>query len=86
LFVNVIVTIDHANAAVAVPDEAVVRTAEGPAVFVAERGAFRRQPVQVGRDDGQHVEILAGLALGTPIAVRNAYVLKSELEKSEVEE
>jgi cobalt-zinc-cadmium efflux system membrane fusion protein len=86
MFVDVTVTIDHANAEVAVPDDAIVRTAEGPAVFVVEGDVFRRQRVEIGRSDGQHTEILSGLSAGTPIVARNAYVLKSELEKSEYAE
>jgi membrane fusion protein, heavy metal efflux system len=86
MFVNVTVTVDHVTAPVTVPDEAVVRTAEGPAVFVADGARFRRQLVETGRSDGIHTEILSGLAAGTPVAARNAYVLKSELEKSAVEE
>jgi len=81
MFVNVVVTIDHATVPVAVPDDAVVRTGDETAVFVAQGSSFRRQVVETGRSDGRHTEILSGLEVGTPIAARNAYVLKSELEK-----
>ena len=81
MFVNVTVTVDHASVPVAVPDDAVVRTGEETAVFVAQGTSFRRQVVETGRSDGRHTEILSGLEAGTPIAARNAYVLKSELEK-----
>jgi cobalt-zinc-cadmium efflux system membrane fusion protein len=53
---------------------------------VVEGDVFRRQRVEIGRSDGQHTEILSGLSAGTPIVARNAYVLKSELEKSEYAE
>jgi len=86
LFANVTVTIDHARAAVAVADDAIVRTHEGTAVFVAAGNRFRMQPVKTGRSDGTHTEILSGLAAGTPVVDRNAFTLKSELEKANVEE
>jgi len=86
MFVNVTVTVDRATVPVAVPDDAVVRTGDETAVFVAQGSSFRRQVVETGRSDGRHTEILSGLEAGTPIAARNAYVLKSELEKSEYAE
>ena len=86
MFVPVTVTVDHVEVPIAVPDAAVVRTAEGPVVFVADGTRFREQKVQVGRSDGTNVEILDGIAAGTPIVSRNAFVLRSELEKSEYAE
>jgi len=52
-------------------------------VFVRTTRGFRAQPIQAGaRSDGM-VEVLAGLKSGTPIATRNAFLLKAELEKNE---
>jgi cobalt-zinc-cadmium efflux system membrane fusion protein len=86
LFADVVVTVDHADVPVAVPDTAIVRTDEGPAVFVAQGHRFRMQKVTIGRSDGSHTEIRSGLTAGTPVVDRNAFVLKSELEKASVEE
>jgi cobalt-zinc-cadmium efflux system membrane fusion protein len=87
MFVTVTVVTDHASVAVAVPDEGVVRTDEGPAVFVAAPdGAYRMQRVATGRSDGRMTEILSGLAPGTPVAARHAFVLKAEMMKAAEEE
>jgi len=86
LFADVSITVDHADVAVAVPDTAIVRTDEGPAVFVAQGARFRMQKVAVGRSDGTHTEIRSGITAGTPVVDRNAFILKSELEKSSVEQ
>jgi len=83
MFAQVVVTVDHVHVPVAVPDSAVVRTNEGPVVFVAQGTRYREQHVQIGRDDGVHAEIRSGLDAGTPVVSRNAFVLRSELEKSE---
>jgi cobalt-zinc-cadmium efflux system membrane fusion protein len=83
LFVTAAITVDRARAAVAVPEDAIVRTSGGPAVFRAEDTAFVLQPVTIGRADGQWTEIVEGLAPGARIATRNAYLLKAELGKSE---
>ena len=86
LFADVKVTVDRFTAPVAVPDEAVVRTDEGPVVFVVAGGRYRQTPVQVGRTDGRTTEIRGGLAAGTEVVVHGAYTLRSELEKAKYEE
>ena len=52
-------------------------------VFLAlPGGAFRAQPVKLGRSDGRNVEVLEGLAPGAQLASGNTFVIKSELGKS----
>jgi cobalt-zinc-cadmium efflux system membrane fusion protein len=85
MFVTVHVVLEQARVPVAVPDEAVVRTAEGPAVFRVRGSRFELEHVRVGRSDGETTEIVEGLAAGDSIAVAGAFVLKSELGKGEVE-
>lgn len=85
LFVTVRVTVSRSRVPVAVPEDAVVRTAQGPAVFLANGASYRLQPVTAGRSDGSKTEILAGLEPGARIVVRNAFRLKAELGRSEVE-
>jgi cobalt-zinc-cadmium efflux system membrane fusion protein len=50
-------------------------------VFVRVNGGFAPVPVKTGRDNGQLVEITAGLAAGTTYAANGSFVLKSELGK-----
>lgn len=83
LFVTARVAVDRARVAVAVPDEALVRMADGPAVFVAEGARFEARRVVAGRSDGRMTEIVSGLAAGDSVVVANAFVLKSELSKGE---
>jgi cobalt-zinc-cadmium efflux system membrane fusion protein len=82
LFVNAAVVTDHAQVPVAVPDDAIVRTADGNGVFVQDHGGFVLRPVVQGRSDGRTTEIKSGLAAGQTVAVTGAFVLKAELEKS----
>lgn len=86
LFVNVTVITDRVEARVAVPDDAIVRTDQGPAVFITDGRSFLERHVETGRSDGRTTEILAGVGPGTKVAVKNAFVLRSELEKSQLEE
>ncbi len=83
LYVNASIMVSEAEVAVAVPEEAIVRMPDGPAVFRSDRATFRVQPVVTGRSDGVFTEIVRGLEAGAAIVVKNAFLLKAELGKSE---
>jgi len=85
LFVSVAVTTRTAPAAVTVPFEAVQTVEERPSVFVRSADGFDTRPVTLGRRDGDHVEILDGLAVGDQVATRGSFTLKSELGKASAE-
>jgi membrane fusion protein, heavy metal efflux system len=88
LFVAVTVVTDRAPARVALPDDAIVRLQDGAAVFIpdsTEENVFRMRRVLPGRSDGRMTEV-GGIEPGTRVVVKNAFVLKAELEKSEYEE
>lgn len=83
LFVTVHTLVDRAQVPVAVPEEAIIRSRFGPAVFRVQGNVFELQPVVTGRSDGTHTEIVHGLEAGAAIATANVFVLKAELGKSE---
>ncbi len=79
--VTAVVVVERVSVPVAVPEEAIVRMGDGPAVFRADSMGFEVQPVTLGRSDGITTEIVTGLERGARVAVRNAFLLKAELEK-----
>jgi cobalt-zinc-cadmium efflux system membrane fusion protein len=83
LYVNVTAVVDHADVAVSIPDDAIVRSKFGPAVFLADGTTFEVQPVTPGRSDGVLTEIVEGLEAGSMVVVKNAYLLKAELGRGE---
>ena len=84
LLVTATVVTDRTTAAVAVPEEAVVRMGHGVAVFRAlSDSTFEVQIVTVGRSDGVLTEIVSGLEPGARVVVRNAFLLQAELGKAE---
>ncbi|MFD2644433.1 efflux RND transporter periplasmic adaptor subunit [Pseudomonas japonica] len=85
LFVSVAVTTRSAPAAVTVPFDAVQTVEERPSVFVRSAEGFDTRAVTLGRRDGDHVEILDGLAAGAVVASRGSFTLKSELGKASAE-
>ena len=63
----------------AVPDEAVIRTADGERVLLAEgEGRFRPVPVHVGRRAGGYSEIRHGLDAGQSVVLSAQFLLDSD--------
>ena len=65
----------HGDAETAVPLEAVLSTATGPVVFVANGESFLRTPVSVGRKTATHIAITDGLYEGDLVAVKGVRTL-----------
>lgn len=74
-----------ASSALVVPTEAVQSVEGREVVFVRTPTGFRTQPVRTGARSGDRVEIVEGIAAGTRIAGRNAFLLKAELGRGETE-
>jgi len=82
LFVSVAVSEQGGEVPVAVPMEAVQILDQREVVLVEEDGAFVPRPVRTGASDGAHVEILEGLAAGTPVVVQGAFEIKAQITTS----
>jgi len=67
---------------VAVAAEAIQRLRDWDVVFLAAENVFEAQPVDLGRRDGSHVEIVSGLAAGQRYVASGSFVLKAEAGKS----
>ena len=85
LFVNVELTSDERDVAVAVSSEAIQTVGESPAVYIGIEGGFFAQPVETGRSDGKYTEIVKGLVAGTVYAAKGSFVLKAEQGKDSAE-
>lgn len=84
-FVNAGIAVSELKADLVIP-KAALQTIEGKThVFVRTPEGFETRQITVGEDDGNVVEVLAGLNAGEPIAVANTFLLKAELGKSEAE-
>jgi cobalt-zinc-cadmium efflux system membrane fusion protein len=86
LFVTGRILVDTVRISVLVPNEALVTVDGVQSVFIKDGAGFRPRPVQTGRTDGTHAEIIQGLSPGEAYATRGAFTLKSELQKPEAEE
>ena len=71
---------------IAVPEDAVQVLEGRDVVFVRTQRGFQAREVEVGSRSAGMVTILSGLTAGQRIATDNAFLLKSELGKENVED
>jgi cobalt-zinc-cadmium efflux system membrane fusion protein len=81
-FVDAEVTLSRSDAALVVPAAAVQRLGGNDVVFVTDGERFQAVAVELGRRDGQQVEVLSGLAAGARLVVRNSWLVKADIGKS----
>ena len=82
LFVTVDLVQDETEVPVAVSAEAIQTYRDRTVVFARFGELFEARPVELGRNDGKTVEVVRGLAPGTPYAATNSFVLKADLGKA----
>lgn len=81
LFVSAEVVVDKERAEVVVPKSA-LQTFEGrQVVWVQDEDGFRPTTVEVGRANGESVEVVSGMKPGQRYAAEGAFTLKAELGK-----
>jgi cobalt-zinc-cadmium efflux system membrane fusion protein len=81
LFVSVVLTRDAATVPVAVAAEAIQSFRDWQVVFVRYGDWFEGRPLELGRSDGEWVEVLSGLAAGEQYAAANSFAVKAEIGK-----
>ena len=83
------VTIDakgaQADKAILLPEEAVFLDGSRNYVFIQTApDSFEMREIAAGRTLGKRLEVISGLKPGEPVAVKGAFILKSELKKGEL--
>ncbi|MDI6451801.1 efflux RND transporter periplasmic adaptor subunit [Anaerobaca lacustris] len=81
-FVSGVVTLKDAEAPLVVEKSALQYIDDQPCVFAHDGHAFEKRHVMLGRTDGRYIEITAGLQPGETIVTKNAFRIKSEMEKA----
>jgi cobalt-zinc-cadmium efflux system membrane fusion protein len=69
-----------------VPEDAVQNIDGRDILFVRTKAGFRAQPVLLGSRSRGMAQIVSGVQPGTPVATRNAFLVKADMIKSEKEE
>jgi len=82
LFVTGEVTVNQAQAPLAVRADALQSLRDWTVVFVEDGNIFEARPIEVGRRDDQWVEVLSGLSPGQRYVAKGSFVLKADVGKS----
>ncbi len=81
LFVTVRLVRDATTVPLAVSAEAIQTFRDWQVVFVRHGDWFEARPLELGRTDGEWVEVLKGLAVGDQYASKNSFAVKAEIGK-----
>ncbi|MEP7311602.1 MAG: efflux RND transporter periplasmic adaptor subunit [Pseudomonadota bacterium] len=76
------VTVAEEPVELMVPLSALQRFRDWDVVYIRVGDDYEARPIELGRRDGQHVEVTAGLRSGDPVVVQQSYLVKADIEKS----
>jgi len=82
LFVKVNLTKDEVMVPIAVKAEALQTFRDWDVVFIKVGDFFEARPLELGRKEGEWVEVLSGLKPGLDYATKNSFVVKADVMKS----
>ncbi len=82
VFVDVILEAGEVQVPVAVSAEAIQTIRDWTVVFGRYGNYFEARPLELGRSDGNMVEVLSGLSAGEQYAAGNSFAIKADLGKS----
>ena len=81
LFVTVRLVREEVMVPLAVSSDAIQTFRDWQVVFVKYGDWFEARPLELGRTDGQYVEVLSGLKAGDEYAAANSFAVKAEIGK-----
>ncbi len=81
-FVETEIVLDESTVPVAVKTDAIQTFRDWQVVFAQFGEQYEIRPVELGRRDGEWVEIVSGIDAGQAYVAHNAFVMKAELGKS----
>lgn len=76
------VTVSETPVDLVVPLAALQRFRDWEVVFIRVGDDYEIRPLELGRRDGTHVEVLDGLTAGDLVVVEQSYLIKADIEKS----
>ncbi|HXI11129.1 MAG TPA: efflux RND transporter periplasmic adaptor subunit [Thermoanaerobaculia bacterium] len=82
LFVKVLVTQNETTVPMAVKAEALQTFRDWEVVFIKVGNLFEARPLEMGRREGEWIEVLSGLKPGLEYAAKNSFVVKADVMKS----
>lgn len=76
------ITVERQPADLVVPLSALQTFRDWDVVFVRVGDTYEVRPIELGKRDGEQVEILSGLDTGDQVVIEQSYLIKADIEKS----
>lgn len=80
--VNGYIDVEKIDVPLAVDNRALQRFRDWTVAFIKVGDTYEIRPLELGRSDGRHTEVLSGLNAGDHYVVENSYLIKADIEKS----
>lgn len=84
-FVEGSIVVSEFTATTAVVNEAIQTIQGKKGVFIKEGKDYRFAAIKIGRSDDTFTEVLSGIYIGDEYVIKNSYLIKADIEKSEAE-
>lgn len=81
-FVRGVITVTATNVPLAVRESGLQAFRDFTVVYARVGDTYEVRMLDLGRRDGEHVEVLGGLEAGTEYVTDNSYLIKADIEKS----
>lgn len=81
-FVEGVVSVSRSQVPLVVPVSALQSFGDRTVAFLNVGEVYEARPLELGRNDGERVEVLAGLRPGDRFVSANSYLIKADIEKS----
>jgi cobalt-zinc-cadmium efflux system membrane fusion protein len=81
-FVRGVITVAATNVPLAVRESGLQAFRDFTVVYARVGDTYEVRMLDLGRRDGEHVEVLGGLEAGTEYVTDNSYLIKADIEKS----
>jgi len=82
LFVTADILVEEAEVPVAVKADAIQTFRDWDVVFITVGNTFEIRPLELGRRDGDWVEVTSGVEAGQQYATANSFIIKADILKS----
>lgn len=82
LFVSGVLVLEELDIPIAIRSEAVQKFRDWDVVFMQEGNIFEVIPLELGRSDGEWVEVIKGINPGQRYVTKNSFIVKADILKS----
>jgi len=82
LYVSAEIVVEQAQIPIAVETKALQTFRDWDVVFLTDGKVFQAMPLELGRRDDTHAEVLSGVAAGERYAADNSFIVKADVGKS----